>query len=80
MTSFWNWLKSALGLVPAVIDDVVPVVADGEAIVVALTKVVSDLKSSNFTSVIADSQVVVTAVQTFAKEVGTVVTQVQNAK
>jgi hypothetical protein len=68
-----------LGLAPTVLADVKPIVDDGEAIVVALEKVISDIKTRNFTSVVADTQALATDVQTFATEVQAVITQIQSS-
>lgn len=77
--AIWDWIKKIIGFAPIVAPEVQPVVADGEAIVADLARVVADLKNSNYLNVIADANQSLADVKVFVAEVEKIVTALQAA-
>ena len=80
LNGLWSWLVSLFTNAPVVINELKPVVTEGEALVVDLTKVVSDLKTNNLFSVVADAQAVLADAKQFVADVEVIVQQLQAAK
>jgi len=76
-TNFVNWLVSFFVAAPAVIEELQPVVTEGEALVTDLSDVVKDLKANNLASVVTDAQAVLNDAKKFVADVEVVVNQLK---
>lgn len=69
----WNWIIGK----EQVLEEVKPLVADGEAIVADMESLIADLKSSNFSGSIAEAMQIANDAKVFADEVSKVITELQ---
>ncbi len=65
MGNIWNWILGFFFKAPVILDEIKPVVKEGEDIIVDLSKIVADLKAKNYVSVVFESQTLVKDVQEF---------------
>ena len=72
---FWNWI---VGEVTS-IDELKPVVADGEVVIAALEKVIADIKAGNIATTVDDVKQIALDVAAFATEVETVIAALPSA-
>lgn len=63
--SWLNWLLSFFWKAPVVIEELKPVIAEGEDILQDLSDIIRNLKDSNYIGVVTESQSLVKNVQEF---------------